>query len=222
VTSGNKERDWAPEIAKASAAMAQQMEPMVQADRALRRQMEPIIQAAEVIRRQMEPLIRADQTLRRQMGSIVRASKQFPPGGLARQIAHAVGADMRDLPMVHQRTAALTVELTTNATAVVTGSGSVALPAIRIDGHGTVENPQGGQAERSLGQILAVVLVIIAASGLLGVQGPDRAAVDHYLTVIGVALPIALLIWSKQDNRSRTRCLGGRAWRRGHCGQARM
>ena len=37
----------------------------------------------------------------------------------------------------------------------------------------------------------------IATAGLLGVQRADRATVDHYLTVIGVALPIALLIWNK-------------------------
>jgi hypothetical protein len=44
-----------------------------------------------------------------------------------------------------------------------------------------------------------LVLVAIVASGLLGVQGPDRAAVDHYLTVMSVALPVAVLIWNKQN-----------------------
>jgi hypothetical protein len=59
-----------------------------------------------------------------------------------------------------------------------------------------VQNPPDDQAERSIGQILALMLVAIIASGLLGVQGPDRAAVDHYLTVLSFALPIAVLIWS--------------------------
>jgi hypothetical protein len=80
---------------------------------------------------------------------------------------------------------------------VITGSGGVALPRMSFGGQGTVQNPRTGQTERRVGQILALVLVAIAAAGLLGVQGADRATVDHYLTVIGVALPIALLIWSK-------------------------
>jgi hypothetical protein len=62
-----------------------------------------------------------------------------------------------------------------------------------------VPDALSGQAERSVGQILAMVLVAIVASGLLGVQGPDRAAVDHYLTVIGVALTISVLIWTKRS-----------------------
>jgi hypothetical protein len=44
-----------------------------------------------------------------------------------------------------------------------------------------------------------LVLVLITASGLLGVQGPDRAAVDHYLAVISLALPIAVYIWNKNN-----------------------
>jgi hypothetical protein len=35
----------------------------------------------------------------------------------------------------------------------------------------------------------------------MGVQGPDRAAVDHYLTVIGVGLAVAVLIWNGLNNQ---------------------
>lgn len=55
------------------------------------------------------------------------------------------------------------------------------------------------EAERSIGQILALVLVALATWRLLVVPEQDRAAVDHYLTVIGVALTIAVLIWNKQN-----------------------
>jgi hypothetical protein len=66
---------------------------------------------------------------------------------------------------------------------------------------GTVEEPAGGEAERSFGRILALVLVAIITSGLLGVQGPERAAMDHYLTVLSFALSIAMLIWTKQNKQ---------------------
>jgi hypothetical protein len=78
----------------------------------------------------------------------------------------------------------------------MTATGNVTLIRPRVSGQGTVQDATGGQAERSIGQILALVLVAIAASGLMGVQGPDRAVVDHYLTVLSFALPIAVLIWN--------------------------
>jgi hypothetical protein len=76
----------------------------------------------------------------------------------------------------------------------VTASGSVTLPRIRFAGQGTVEEPD--LIERNIGRILALVLLAFGTAGLLGVQGPDRAAVDHYLTVISLALSIAVLIWA--------------------------
>ncbi len=120
------------------------------------------------------------------------------------RLVRAVGATMRELspprlPVAHQRTAGLTVTPIFGATATVTASFGLALQPLKFSGQATVESPSGAKVERSLGQILALVLVAIVASGLLGVQGPDRATVDHYLTVIGVALPIAVLIWNKQN-----------------------
>jgi hypothetical protein len=108
--------------------------------------------------------------------------------------ARAPGPLRRDVPIPG-------VPGTVTAEAVpgtVTGTGELAMPAMGTSGQGTVEEPSSGHAERSIGQILALVLVLIAASGLLGVQGPDRAAVDHYLTVISLALPIALYIWNNK------------------------
>jgi len=145
-----------------------------------------------------------------------------PP--LQQRLARAVDAAMRELaparqPVTHQRTAALTITpifgatptathrrtaaLTITpifgATATVAASLELALSPMRFSGQATVENPPSTETERSIGQILALVLVAIVASGLLGVQGPDRAAVDHYLTVMSVALSVAVLIWNKQN-----------------------
>jgi hypothetical protein len=92
-----------------------------------------------------------------------------------------------------------TTEISIAKPALIVGSGSVTLPRLRVSGQMTVQNPPTGHVERSVGQILAVVLVAIVASGLAGVQGPDRAAVDHYVTIISAALTIAVLIWSKQN-----------------------
>ncbi len=151
-------------------------------------------------------LVKGGEAMRRQLESIVQAAEQFAAGGptrlFAQRIARAVDAGMRELlsapecPVVHQATATLTGVGTMTAAATVTASGGLAMPRMGFAGQGTVQNPPSGPAERSVGQILALVLVAIFTSGLLGVQGPDRAAVDHYLTVIGFALSIALLIWN--------------------------
>ena len=76
----------------------------------------------------------------------------------------------------------------------ITGSVSFALPRISTAGEGTVQQPD--LIERNIGRILALVVLAIVTSGLLGVQGADRATVDHYLTVLSFALPIAVLIWT--------------------------
>jgi hypothetical protein len=192
--SEDEEPDWLVELAKGGEA--------------LRRQIEPIVQAAEQF--------------------VCDARRAKISGGpalpFAQRVALAVDAGIRELLPAHERSMVHGLTLSTGvgtaaaltgvgtmagarvgAAAVLsgvgtlTGGGSVALPPLRVSGQMTVENPASGQAERRIGQILAMVLVAIVASGLLGVQGPDRAAVDHYLTVIGVGLTVAVLIWNKQN-----------------------
>jgi hypothetical protein len=147
-------------------------------------------------------LAKGGEALRRQVESIVRAAEQFAAGGSARpwaqRITRAMDAAMRELqpPPVHAVVHPATLEVSVALPAVIVFSGGAALAPLRFSGQVTVENPPSGQAERSLGQILALMLVAVAASGLLGVQGPDRATVDHYLTVIGVLLPIAWFLWN--------------------------
>ena len=114
----------------------------------------------------------------------------------------ASGAAMRELRsadepvirhvFVYDTTAAADSE---KAIMEVTGTVSIALPPMRLPIQGTVHRPPSRTAERSIGQILALMAMV--ASGLLAVLGPDRAAVDHYLAVIGVALPIACYLWNK-------------------------
>ena len=123
---------------------------------------------------------------------------------LQQRLVRAVDAAMRELaparqPVTHQRTAALTITPIFGATATVAASLELGLSPMRFSGQATAENPPSTETERSIGQILALVLVAIVASGLLGVQGPDRAVVDHYLTVMSVALSVAVLIWNKQN-----------------------
>jgi hypothetical protein len=149
-------------------------------------------------------LAKGGEALRRQMESVVRAAEQFAAGGpartLAQRITRAVDAAMRELqpPPVHAvvHPATLHVSVSIPTPTVITGSGSIALPRAGFGGQGTVQNPPSGQAERSIGQILALMLVAVATSGLLGVQGPDQATVGYYLTVIGVLLPIAWFFWN--------------------------
>jgi hypothetical protein len=64
-----------------------------------------------------------------------------------------------------------------------------------------VQRRPSGLAERSVGQILALVLVAIMTARLLAVPGPDQAAVGYDLTVLGDALTIALIIWNWNQNK---------------------
>ena len=218
------ERSWAAEIAKASEAlayqqaMARRMEPYIRGAMAMHRQMEPYLRSMEAMRRQMEPYLRASEALSRQAEPFVKAAEQLArytqwpklSSGLrlpvSLRVVFTVNAEIQRLARADEPTTldvniegvpgTVTVEAPPGT---VTGTGSLALPPIRGGGQGTVQDPASGQAERDIGQILAPVLVAIVTSGLLGVEGPDRAAVDHYLTVLSFALPIAVFIWAKQN-----------------------
>jgi len=160
-------------------------------------------------------LAKGGEERRRQIEQLVRVAEQFLTGArqdttssgpvplFQQRLVRAVGAAMRELspphPVAHQQTASLTVTPVMTATATVTASGSIAMRPMRVSGQGKVENPPSGQAERSIGQILALVLVAIATWRLLVVPEQDWAAVDHRLTVIGFGLTIAVLIWNKQN-----------------------
>ena len=163
--------DWLAELAKGSEA--------------LRRQVEPIVQAAE---------------------QFVRDARRAKTSGgpalpFAQRVALAVDTGLRELlpARMDADVRPVTLEASVAFPVPIVFTGSVALPPLRVSGQVAAEDPRGGHAERSIGQILALVLVTIVASGLMGVQGPDRAAVDHYLAVISVALPIAVYVWNKQN-----------------------
>lgn len=174
--SEDKEPDWLAELAKNTEALRRQID-----------------QGGETLRRQVELLGRAAEQFVRRARRPTPGISPVPP--FQRRVVRAADAVMRELlpprePVVHHvalhETGAGVDTLA--VTIVATASGSVPMPQVRA----------ATQAERGVGQILALVLLAIVTSGLLGVQGPDRATVDHYLTVIGVALTIALAIWNKQ------------------------
>ena len=209
---------WEAAVARSAEAFQRQMEPLIRSHEAMRRQLEALNQASEAMQRRFEPLIRGNEALRRQMEPLVRGAEQlarttqWPKAAsaiglpLSLRVAFSVSAEMQAFaraPGALRRDATITgVPGMVTAEAVpgtVTGTGELAMPPMGMSGQGTVEEPSSGHAERNIGQMLALVLVLIAASGLLGVQGPDRAAVDHYLTVISLALPIAVYIWNKNN-----------------------
>jgi hypothetical protein len=80
---------------------------------------------------------------------------------------------------------------------VTTASGSVALRPMKVSGNLKAQDRRGRLAGMNDGQILALVLVALATCGLLAVPGRDQALVGYDLTVIGLALTVAVLIWNK-------------------------
>jgi hypothetical protein len=171
--SENEEPDWLAELAKGGEAMRQQVEPVVQA----------ALQFARLDWRNVSSLA-------------------VP---LSLRLAAAADAAMRELkphePIVHQITLSGTITI----------GGSLALLPMSFAGQGEVaaatetlavkaeSGLSSGQAAQRVGQILALVLVALATWRLLDVPEHDRAAVDHYVTVLGFGLTLAVLIWSTQN-----------------------
>ncbi len=146
-------------------------------------------------------LAKGGEALQREAMRIIKTAEELAANGparpLARRIVRAMGASLRELAAPEPVAANVTVTAglaTASAVAMATAVGSVVLPPMRFAGEGTVQEPD--LIERNIGRILALVVLAIVTSGLLGVQGPDRAAVDHYVTVLSFALPIAVVIWA--------------------------
>jgi hypothetical protein len=177
---------------------------------------------AEAFKRQLDE---GGDELRRQVEQFGRAVGQFvrdnraqgagPVTPLPQRLMRAAEAAVREflppqqLPEVHVSgfraymsfSTVISGSASLCGTGTITASGSVALPRMSISGHKTVENPSDGRAEHGIGQVLCCLMVLIAGSGLLGVQGADRATVDHILTVISTLLPIAWFIWTMHDKQ---------------------
>ena len=146
-------------------------------------------------------LAKGGEALQREAMRIIKTAEELAANGparpLARRIVRAMGASLRELAAPEPVAANVTVTAglaTASAVAMATAVGSVVLPPMRFAGEGTVQEPD--LIERNIGRILALVVLAIVTSGLLGVQGPDRAAVAHYVTVLSFALPIAVVIWA--------------------------
>lgn len=177
------EPDWLTELAKNTEALRRQID-----------------QGGDALRRQVEQLGRAAEQFVRDARRATPGTGAVPP--FQQRLVRAVDAAMRELVPPHQpvQHAMIFPAMVTGQasfgvpTITVTGSGSITMPKMGVAGEGMVQQPD--LIERNVGRILALVLVAIVMSGLLGVQGPDRATVDHWATIIGVALTIAVLIWA--------------------------
>jgi hypothetical protein len=158
-----------------------------------------LAKGGEAVRRQVEPIVQAAE-------QFVRDARRAKTSGgpalpFAQRVALAVDAGLRELlpARMDADVRPVTLEVSIAFPTPIIFTGTVALTPLRVSGRLAAEDPRGGHAERSIGQILAIVLVVIATWRLLVVPEQDRAAVDHYLSVIGFGLTIALLIWNKQN-----------------------
>ena len=160
----DKEPDWLGELAKGGEA--------------LRRQVEPLVQAAEQFVRD--------------------ARREKTTGGpalpFAQRVALAVGELLPTPLHAVVQPATLEVSVAIPTPTVITGSGGVTLPKMRVSGQGTVENRRSGLAALSDGQIVFLVLVWLYAFVLPwfgSALSPEFHAIlsDHYATM-AIALAI--------------------------------
>jgi magnesium-transporting ATPase (P-type) len=149
-------------------------------------------------------LANGGEALQREAISIVKAAEEMAAsarparsgGGSCARLAPESGELAAPEPVVHELTLATTVTGTASLTGVgtITAVGSIALPPMRFVGEGTVQQPD--LIERNIGRILTLVVLAIVTSGLLDLQGPNRATIDHWATIISAGLTIAVLIWA--------------------------
>jgi hypothetical protein len=151
-------------------------------------------------------LAKGGEAIQREAVRIIKAAEKFAESGparpLTRRIVRAVGASIRELaapePVVHyvsgSATATSTATGSLEVVRTITGSVSVALPGLRFSGEGTVQEP--GLIERNVGRIFALLLLAVAAAGLLAVPGPDQATVCYDAGVILGLLSLAYAIWA--------------------------
>jgi hypothetical protein len=175
------------------------------------RQAEPAVDSERLIPwiEQVRHVIRGNEALAEQVEPILQAAERFAhPGGwpvppFQQRLMRAVSAALGELLPPLQLAAAPPGGVEVSATAPpVTVSGGMALPPMRFAGsadvgHGSdIEAVEVEPDWRSIGRACAMVLVAIFTSGLLGVQGPYQAPVGYVLTVIGLAVTLAVLIWN--------------------------
>jgi hypothetical protein len=188
-------------------AMARQLEPIIEAAQAMARQLEPIIRLSQAMARQLEPIVEASEIIARQLEPMIQAAAQLARAGawpvppfqqqLLRTVEAAITGTITLQPFACDAnidgSAALIRVVAPPGT--VTGSAEVAV--MNVAGQGIVQNPHSGRTERGVGQVLALVLVAMVAAGLLAVPARDQALAGYDLAVIGLALTVALAIWSK-------------------------
>jgi hypothetical protein len=207
----DKEPDRRAELARPDEAMLREIERSQQFLRdhewAIRqaREAQRFYKEHESVIRQVQqlwPLVLQSQAMRRQIDPIIKLVEQLTRGGvwpvppLQQRLMRTVEAALRDIqpPQVVAVGHPVTVDISVPIPTAIVFSGSAALPPRRASGQMKVQAPDS--IERNIGRIFVLVLVAIGTAGLLGVQGPDRVTVDHWLTVLSFALAIAVLVWN--------------------------
>lgn len=144
-----------------------------------------LAKGGEALRRQIELLLQTTEQFigdARQAKGIGGQALSFP-----QRIALAFDAGLQGLvpPRECHVVGHSAIVSVTAVAGLATATGSAGMPQVR------------SQAERSIGQILALVLVAIVTSGLLAVPARDQATAGYDLAVIGLALTVALAIWNR-------------------------
>jgi hypothetical protein len=158
-----------------------------------------------------------NDALRRQAAQMVKTAQALARDGLwprpmpvptnLAQISQSMNAPLREVgrtipPDLAVFAPAATAHGTAPSPSIrtsFTASGSIAARKPSISGEGTVEEPKDDLVAKQsvgIGRLVAIALVFIAASGLLGVNPAYQMSVGYYVSVVSAALAIALAIWA--------------------------
>jgi hypothetical protein len=156
-----------------------------------------------------------NDALRQQAAQMVKTAKILARAGLwprplpvptnLAQISQSMYAALRevarttppDLVVFAQAATAYGTALSPSIPKSVTGSVDVTLHKMIVSGEGTVGEPKDDLVAKQsigIGRLVAIALVFIAASGLLGVNPAYQTSVGYYASVVSAALGIALAI----------------------------
>jgi hypothetical protein len=167
-----------------------------------------LAKGGEALRRELLPLVRGvDQIVREARLAKASGGPALP---LVQRIALIVDSSLNEWlstgerPVVHQATAALTVNVTMSATATVTASGGLAMRRMGLAGQGTVQNRRSVIGGHLLIMVILWLLVLVSPAAIMKANLSSGAATmldAYYGAVAATAVAVTIDYLQKRGTR---------------------
>lgn len=164
-----------------------------------------LAEGGEAVRRELLPLVRAvDQIVRDARLAKASGGPALP---LVQRVALIADASLNEWlstgerPVAHQRTAALTVNVTMSATATVTASGGLAMRRMGLAGQGAVQNRRSVIAGHVLVLVIMWLLVFVGPAAIAEANlssGTETTSDAYYGAYAALAVGVTIRYLDKR------------------------